>query len=128
MAEDEWGLSMAELDAWLVAYKFAWENRDAVTLIELFSEDAHYFATPFADAVRGSDGIAEYWKKQTTDQRDIDFRYNCVAINGFVCVARWYARFALASTATRVESRGIFVLDFNRYGECSVLREWSHSA
>jgi uncharacterized protein (TIGR02246 family) len=119
-------LTIASLQSWLGRYKDAWEQRDAAQAAGLFTENALYHELPFDAPKSGRDGIRNYWTTVTADQRDIRFTSQVVATNGPTGVARWSAHFVLASTGTRVELDGVFVLTFDSGRLCSELREWWH--
>jgi len=119
-------LTEAALAAWLDRYRQAWEQRDPDGAAALFTENAAYHEMPFDAPKAGRAGIREYWAQVTADQRDIAFDSSVVAVNGPTGVARWSARFTLASNGARVELDGIFVLTFEPGNLCSELREWWH--
>ena len=126
MTEKNFELSKAGLDAWLAAYKQAWEKKDADAAAALFSAGARYYETPYADPFDGPAGIREYWKRVTADQRDIGVEYSVVAVDGNIGVASWSARFRTISGDAAVELSGAFVLEFADSTHCDVLREWWH--
>lgn len=116
-----------DLRNWLGAYGAAWEERDAEAASQLFSEDALYFETPYAEPFRGRQGVKGYWEKVTDDQRDVDFESETLGFLGATGVAKWSARFKLASNGVAVELNGVFLLEFNEDGLCTRLREWWHA-
>lgn len=116
-----------DLRTWLNAYGAAWETRSAEAASQLFSEGALYFETPYAEPFRGREGIASYWSRVTADQRDVDFDSEALGFAGTSGVAKWSARFKLASNGATVELNGVFLLEFDDDGLCSVLREWWHA-
>ena len=115
-----------DLSRWLEAYGAAWVNKDPAAAAALFTEDASYQETPYAEPFKGRAGIAEYWATVTKDQVDIDFTYQVLATSGNTGFAQWSARFRLASENARVELNGIFVLEFADTTHVSSLREWWH--
>lgn len=117
-------VTTATLDSWLSRYERAWETRSAPAAAALFSENAVYREAPFEKPMEGRGAISEYWSTVTADQRDIDFRYEVIAVNGDKGVAHWSAVFKLESTGERVALDGVFVLTFNAAGQCTLLREW----
>lgn len=119
-------LTPTALAAWLDRYKEAWEQRDPERAAALFTENAAYHEMPFDPPKAGRTGIREYWAGVTADQRDVVFESSVIAVNGPTGVARWSARFKLASNGARVELDGVFVLTFEREGLCSELEEWWH--
>ena len=112
------------LQGWLDRYGEAWVSRDADAAAALFSADADYFETPYADAFHGRDGIRGYWSTVTADQRDIEFDAQVLAVDGNVGVAEWSATFVSASTGESIGLDGVFVLEFDADGMCTTLREW----
>lgn len=121
------GLDEARLEQWLAGYEAAWENKDAAAAAALFAPDARYHETPYAEPFRGREGIAAYWADVTAEQRDIDFEFDIVAVEGDTGVARWSAAFASGPDGDRVELDGVFVLGFAADGTVAELREWWHA-
>lgn len=115
------------LETWLSAYGRAWEERDADAAAALFTSDARYFETPYAEPFAGSAGVREYWARVTADQRDVKVTHEVVGFTDGVGVARWNSKFALASNGARVELDGVFLLTFDADGLCKELREWWHA-
>lgn len=124
MAQNTADITRADLEAWLDAYERAWEQKDPGGAASLFTADAQYFETPYAEPFKGAEGVREYWARVTADQRDIDFRYDIVAVQGSTGVATWSAVFTTISGGVRVELNGVFVLDFADRKRCKTLREW----
>ena len=120
-------LTSAKLDTWLADYREAWEKRDSERATQLFTETARYQEMPFDAPKSGRAGIREYWSAVTADQRDVEFHFQTIAVNGNTGVAHWSAKFKQASTGMTVELDGVFVLEFDpKTGLCSTLREWWH--
>jgi hypothetical protein len=119
-------LTSAALQNWLESYEQAWELRDADRAAALFTENARYHELPFDAPKPGRKGIHDYWTTVTADQRNVDFKFEIVAVNGQTGVARWSANLISASSGVRVELDGAFVLTFDTSGLCSELREWWH--
>ena len=119
-------LNTAGLNAWLDRYRAAWERRDADAASLLFTEDALYHETPFAEPKRGRAGVRAYWAGVTADQRDVRFSFETISAAGDTGVAHWHAGFQVASNGAAVVLDGVFVLRFDAAGLCSSLREWWH--
>lgn len=120
------GLDDAAVSAWLQSYGAAWEGRSAEQAAALFTEDATYRETPFAEAFRGRDAIRAYWNQVTADQSDIDFRFSVIATTAMTGVAEWSTRFRSISGDAPVELNGVFVLEFADAERVCSLREWWH--
>lgn len=119
-------LDRDRLEQWLADYGSAWETKDAEAAAALFTADARYYETPYAEPFVGPEGIGEYWAEVTANQRDIEFRSEVLAVDGDVGVARWNAVFAAGPEDARIELDGVFVLEFDGSGLCRELREWWH--
>lgn len=119
-------LTSASLEAWLKNYEQAWELRDADRAAALFTDNAPYHEMPFDPPKLGRKGIRDYWTTVTEDQRNVDFKFAIVAVNGQTGVARWSASLDSASSGVHVTLDGVFVLTFDASGLCSELREWWH--
>lgn len=115
----------ATVTRWLAGYEQAWEARDADRAAELFTPDAKYHEMPFDAPKDGRAGIREYWSTVTADQRNIDFTYDVVAVEGNRGVAHWHAAFE-TSAGAKIELDGVFVLTLGADGLCRELREWWH--
>jgi ketosteroid isomerase-like protein len=120
-------LSERDLVRWLEAYGAAWEDRNAEAAAGLFTDDALYQETPFADPMRGRAAISAYWETVTGDQDDIAFDYELFAVNGTMGIAQWSARFRSISGDVPVELNGVFVLEFADRERVRSQREWWHA-
>ena len=116
-----------QLAAWLDAYRAAWENRDPDAAARLFTADARYYETPYAEPFKGPDGVREYWARVTADQRDVRFTSEVVGIADGIGVATWNVHFTVASNGAAVQLNGVFLLQFGTSDSCKVLREWWHA-
>jgi SnoaL-like protein len=119
-------LTTAALEHWLARYEQAWEQRDPSQAAALFTENAPYHEMPFDAPKAGRNGIHAYWATVTADQRNVDFKWQIIAVNGQTGVARWSASLTSAASGARIELDGVFVLQFDGSGLCNELREWWH--
>ena len=119
-------LSEQDLASWLEAYGAAWEAKDAEAVTAIFTGDALYQETPYAEPFAGRDGIGDYWSSVTADQGDITFDFEVIAVSGDTGIASWSSRFRSISGDVPVELNGVFVLEFADSGHVSSLREWWH--
>jgi ketosteroid isomerase-like protein len=119
-------LTPREFDAWLRGYKSAWEQRDPQAAAALFTDDAEYYWTPFDPPHRGKDGIAAVWLGAVSQQKDIDFTYDVLAVNGAVGIAHWHTKLTAVPDNAPVELDGIIVATFAPSKHCREFREWWH--
>ena len=124
-------ISNQDLTRWLAAYGAAWEGRDAGAAAALFTDDARYQETPYAEPFAGRGGISDYWARVTANQRDVSFEFEPIAVTGDTGIAQWSAKFRAVSGdansgGAKVELNGVFVLEFADQAHVRSLREWWH--
>jgi limonene-1,2-epoxide hydrolase len=135
------------IDAFMAAYRRAWETSDEHALAALFTPDGVYRNTPFA-AQHGHDAIRAYWQR-TKLQSDIRLTYEVLHREPLGGLAHWRTEYQVtseelfaiwaASTGTNLLSRkpgdplprlvldGIAVARFAPDGLCRELALWWHS-
>jgi ketosteroid isomerase-like protein len=119
-------MSVERFDAWLDAYRVAWETRDPDAVVALYTEDATYQETPFDEPMRGHDAIRDYWTKEVVEaQSDIRFSSRVLAVVGDTCLAHWHCTFRRRS-GKGAELDGVFLFDLAGDGRCRTFREWWH--
>ena len=129
-------ISNQDLTRWLEAYGAAWEGRDAGAAAALFTDDAQYQETPYAEPFSGRAGVSDYWSRVTAGQRDVSFQFELIAVSGSIGIAQWSAKFRSVtgdansgdanSGGAKVELNGVFVLEFADQAHVRSLREWWH--
>ncbi|MGE0031251.1 MAG: nuclear transport factor 2 family protein [Steroidobacteraceae bacterium] len=117
-----------DFERWLRAYGQAWEDRDPAAAARLFTDDAEYYWTPLDPPQRGHAGIAAAWDGAVSQQREIAFRYEILAMTGATGIAKWRADFTRLPAQSRVVIEGILTAEFADATHCRVFREWWHSA
>lgn len=115
------------VNAWLEEYGRAWEARDSSTFVRLFSRNVRYHWTPFEPAQEGRDDLTAAFETATARQERIAFRASVLAVNGDRSVAHWQCSFVRPHSEPTVRLDGIFLMEFNAAGECTLFREWWHS-
>ena len=114
------------VDAWLAAYRWAWEQADTPAVLGLFTEDAAYRSHPLRPTHGGHAGVAAYWDRATADQRDVRVRFGDPVVDGDRVAVEWWATMtAGGDPATLV---GCLLLSFAADGRCRSLRECWHVA
>jgi hypothetical protein len=121
-------MNNADFERWLSAYGQAWEGRDPAAAALLFTDDAEYYWTPLDPPQRGPAGIAAAWQAAVSQQRDVKFRYEVLAMNGATGIARWRADFVRLPAGSKVCIEGILTAELADGTHCRVFREWWHSA
>jgi hypothetical protein len=112
--------------SWLDAYGRAWEARDPHAATDLFTEDATYQETPFAEPMHGRSAIFQYWSHVPHTQDRIKFGFEILAVTESIGVARWWVSFVRVPSQTQVKLDGIFVVALDAENRCPEFREWWH--
>jgi ketosteroid isomerase-like protein len=110
------------LAAWVAAYEDAWRSPGTDALDTLFTEDAAYLHSPYAEPVLGLDAIARMWKDERDGPDEVfAMSSEIVAVAGDVGVARVEVRYG---EPVRQEYRDLWVMRFADDGRCSHFEEW----
>lgn len=121
-------MTHADFDRWLRGYQKAWQERDAPAAARLFSDDAEYYWTPLDPPQRGPAGVAAAWEGAVSQQRDIRFSYQVLAVTDSMGIARWRADFTRLPDGAQVRIEGVLTAEFSDATHCRIFREWWHSA
>lgn len=119
-------LSVSDVAAWLDGYKTAWETLDPEKAASLFTEDASYRDQPYEIPHKGHAGIRDYWNNVTSDQKDVTFTYEVLAVTDNTGIAHWHSEFSSKSSDAEITLDGIFVLEFHDSQLVRDLKEWWH--
>jgi|ERR687898_21262 ketosteroid isomerase-like protein len=120
-------ITASDFEAWLQGYGKAWESRDAAAAARLFSEDSEYYWTPLDPPQRGRAGVTAAWEGAVSQQQDVRFRFEVLAVNGAKGIASWRADFLRLPARVKVRIEGVLTADFAEPGQCRTFREWWHA-
>lgn len=118
--------TLQSFDAWLRAYKAAWETRDAKAAAALFTPDARYHWTPFDPPQSGRAEIAAAWQSAVSQQKDVTFTYSVLAFADVRGIAHWHTRLTSVPKGESVELDGILIAEFEDATHCRTFKEWWH--
>ena len=119
-------LTFQQFSQWLAAYGKASQENNPQASADLFSPDAVYYETPFAEPLRRRDAIYHYWAKAAQTLVDKESSYEILAVQEQRGVARWQAQFTSLETAQRFHLDCIFLVEFDEQSLCRTFREWWH--
>jgi hypothetical protein len=110
---------------WLSNYVEAWKSYDPQAIGALFSEDCHYYYSPYSEPVIGRETIVKGWLKNRDKAGTYTGDYRVVATNGNLVISNGRSTYfeADGKTPSR-EYDNIFMMEFNDIGQCSLFKEW----
>jgi ketosteroid isomerase-like protein len=105
---------------WVEAYERVWRTPGTDALTEVFTDDATYLMSPWAEPVCGLEAIRGLWDAER-DGPDEEFTMTSevVAVEGGVGVIRAEVAYAGGTTW-----RDLWVLSFADDGRCRAFEEW----
>ena len=114
------GMERSDVEAWVAGYEHAWRSPGTDRLAELFTADASYLPSPWAEPVSGLAAIGEFWEaERSAPDEQFTMTSKVVAAEGDVAVVR-----AQVDYATGSRWRDLWVLRFAADGRCVSFEEW----
>ncbi len=83
-------MTITNFSNWLKLYGNAWENKDTVKFVSLFSEDANYHWTPFEEPKRDRKEIKSAFESAVSTQDGIKFHYEILSFSTNIGICRWW--------------------------------------
>ena len=116
---------LAALEDWMRRYVEAWRSNDADTIGALFTDDATQRYSPFEEPpITGRQAIVESWLESPDEPGTWEMRYEALAVNGDLGVARCWITYAAAQSDGGQEYSNIFVVRLDADGRCRDFTEW----
>jgi hypothetical protein len=112
-----------DVEAWLARYERAWRTAGTTLLGELFTVDATYQQSPYAEPLAGLAPIAAMWEAEREGPDEpFTMARAVLALDGNVAVVR--VDVAYEEGFPR-EYRDIWVIRFASDGRCAAFEEWA---
>lgn len=109
------------VERWLAGYERAWRAPGTEALAELFTSDATYVVSPWAEPVNGLDALAALWEDgRRGPEEAFAMRTAVLAVEMETAVARVDVEYASPPRAWR----NLWVLRFTTGGRCARFEEW----
>jgi len=102
----------------------AWIERDPHEAANLFSKDVKYYESVFDSPCENWNRVFELWKVVPTNQKNVTFDFEVIAIKDNLAVANWKVTRILLSTNQKQIIDGIFVIKLNNEGRCNYFKQW----
>lgn len=109
-----------DVQSWVDDYERAWRSPGTDRLGELFTEDATYLVSPWAEAVRGLEAIGRLWESERAGpDEEFTMTSDVVAVDDPVAVVRVQVDYATGNLW-----RDLWVVRFADDGRCTAFEEW----
>ena len=105
---------------WVAGYERAWRDGDVDGVARLFTEDARYLVSPYAQPRVGHDQIRAFWRDDVG--RTFSVSAEPVAVEGRDAVVRLQVRYA---TPRAQEYQDLWLLHFADDGRVEHFEEWA---
>jgi len=110
------------VEAWLEEYEGLWRTPGTDGLADLFTPDASYLPSPWAQPISGLEAIARFWDDERRGpDEEFSMATEVVAVDGGTAVVRVSVEYA-GSDGGRW--RDLWVVRLARDGRCSSFEEW----
>lgn len=111
----------ATAEAWVRDYERLWRTPGTDALGEIFTDDATYRTSPWAEPVVGLPALAELWEAER-DGPDEQFTLGArvVAVDGGTAVVRVDVRYEPSGDRWR----DLWILELDADGRCTSFEEW----
>jgi hypothetical protein len=116
-------MKRADVERWLARYERAWRTAGTASLGDLFTPDATYQQSPYAERLAGLAPIATMWEAERDGPDEVfTMASNIVALDGDVAVVRVDVAY---EEAIPREYRDLWVIRFADDGRCAAFEEWA---
>jgi hypothetical protein len=108
--------------AWIEGYERCWRSEGTQRLRELFTEEARYRHSPYADPIIGLDAIALDWEQEREGPDEVfTMGAEIIAVEGDTGVARITVRYGEPVEQEYVD---LWLVQFGDDGRCTAFEEW----
>jgi ketosteroid isomerase-like protein len=115
-------LDRAWLRDWVDRYEHAWRTAGTGTLSGLFTADASYRMSPYAEPARGLDAIARLWEAEREGPDEVfTLQTEIVAVEGDTGVVRAEVTYG---RPVRDRFRDLWIVMDGGGGRCRSFEEW----
>ena len=109
---------------WLADYEAAWRTPGTEGLAQIFTEDATYLQSPYAEPVAGLDAIRRMWDEEREGPEEVfTLATEIVAVDGPAAVVRAEVRYG---DPLRQEYRDLWIMQLAVDGRCNWFEEWPY--
>ena len=113
------------LARWVELYERAWRTAGTDLLAELFTEDATYRTSPFAEPSRGLAAIGELWEAEREGPDEaFTLSAEILAVEGDLGVVRTDVVYGRPARHSSRRYRNLWLVRLDGEGRCTSFEEW----
>ena len=115
-------MDLTEVAQWVADYERLWRTPGTELLAELFTPDASYVPSPWAQPLEGLEAIAAFWEAERVGaNEEFIMSSEVVAVEGGTAVVRVLVKYGASGSKAW---RDLWVLRLAADGRCSSFEEW----
>jgi SnoaL-like domain len=114
-------MDRAQLADWLERYERAWRQPGTEGLDALFTAEASYSPSPYAEPHLGLEAIREMWEAERNPGEEFSVDSEVLAVEGDLGVVRLTVDYR---KPRRQQYRDLWVVRLDGNGRCSEFEEW----
>lgn len=113
-----------DVDRWISQYERAWRTPGTEMLPGLFTEDAVYLHSPYAEPIDTPEDLARSWEEEREGPDELfTMTWQVLAVDGDTAVARVQVSYG---EPLRQEYLDLWVMRFAPDGRCREFEEWAY--
>ena len=118
-------MNRSDVEQWVDGYERAWRTAATDGLGDLFSPDASYLPSPWAEPVEGLAAISRFWEDEREGPDEpFTMAREILAVDGATAVVRVSVDYDEGGATPAQRWRDLWVIDFDPDGRCVAFEEW----
>jgi len=117
-------MNKSDFYEWGEKFGSAWSRLDVEGALAMLSKDVEYYESNFSPACSSWEEVVKLWEVVPRNQKNVVFNHEVIVVEGdFGCI-RWQVSRDLISTGKHQKIDGIFIIQLNSKGLCTIFRQW----
>lgn len=117
-------MTKKQFDYWLKQLGRAWVEKNPQLIADICAQNVKYHETPFTKPYTSPAAVKKLWQEVPDLQKDIKFKYEILVVSKKFGIAQWQAEFTRIKQNKKAILDGIFLVELNRQGLCTLFKMW----
>ena len=109
---------------WINKMGQAWIDKNPQAIPLLFAQNFKYYETPFSNPLTTKNQLIDLWKEVPISQKDISFNFEIISETDNRYITHWQASFVRTPSGKKAFLDGIFLINLNIEGLCTLFKQW----